>query len=112
MLDFFTLALLHCVKSVRIRNYCGPYFPAFVLNTETYGVSFHAVLVFVRNCRFILSYISAKDILVQGYNVNLTNVMFCFILLVSNQQFKTCHYHFTLTAYNVIWYVQKRTKTA
>ena len=26
--------MLHCVKSVRIRSYCGPYFPAFGLNTE------------------------------------------------------------------------------
>ena len=29
----------HCVKSVRIRSYFGPYFPAFGLNTERYGVS-------------------------------------------------------------------------
>ena len=29
----------HCVKSVRIRCYSGPYFPAFGLNTERYGVS-------------------------------------------------------------------------
>ena len=25
---------LHCVKSVRIRSFSGPYFPAFGLNTE------------------------------------------------------------------------------
>ena len=30
----------HCVKSVRIRSFSGPYFPAFGLNTERYGVSF------------------------------------------------------------------------
>ena len=30
---------LHCVKSVRIRSYSGPYFPAFGLNTERYGES-------------------------------------------------------------------------
>ena len=30
----------HCVKSVRIRSYSGPYFPAFGLNTEGYEVSF------------------------------------------------------------------------
>ena len=31
---------LHCVKSVRIRSYSGPYFfPAFGLNTERCGVS-------------------------------------------------------------------------
>ena len=29
----------HCVKSVNIRSYSGPYFPAFGLNTERYGVS-------------------------------------------------------------------------
>ena len=29
----------HCVKSVRIRSYSGPYFPAFRLNTERYSVS-------------------------------------------------------------------------
>ena len=28
-----------CVKSVRIRSYSGPYFPAFGLITERYGVS-------------------------------------------------------------------------
>ena len=30
---------LHQVKSVHIRSYSGPYFPAFELNTERYGVS-------------------------------------------------------------------------
>ena len=29
----------HCVKSARIRNYFGPYFPAFGLNAERYSVS-------------------------------------------------------------------------
>ena len=29
----------HCVKSVRIRSYSGPYFPASGLNTERFGVS-------------------------------------------------------------------------
>ena len=31
--------ILHCVKSVCIRSYSGPYFPAFRLNTERYSVS-------------------------------------------------------------------------
>ena len=30
---------LHWMKSVHIRSYSGPYFPAFELNTERYGVS-------------------------------------------------------------------------
>ena len=30
---------IHCLKSVRIRSYSGPHFPAFGLNTERYGVS-------------------------------------------------------------------------
>ena len=29
----------HCVKSVRIWSYSGPYFPAFGLNTERYRMS-------------------------------------------------------------------------
>ena len=29
----------HCVKSVHIRSYYGPHFPAFGLNTERYSVS-------------------------------------------------------------------------
>ena len=29
----------HFLKSVRIRSYFGPYFPAFGLNTERYGES-------------------------------------------------------------------------
>ena len=28
----------HCLKNVRIWSYSGPYFPAFGLNTERYGV--------------------------------------------------------------------------
>ena len=31
----------HCVKSVRIRSYSSPHFPAFGLNTETYSGSLH-----------------------------------------------------------------------
>ena len=27
----------HCVKSVRIRSYSGPYFPVFCPNAEKYG---------------------------------------------------------------------------
>ena len=33
------MILYHCVKSVHIRSYSGPYFPTFGLNTERYGVS-------------------------------------------------------------------------
>ena len=32
---------LHCVKSAHIRSFSGPYFPAFELNTERYGISLH-----------------------------------------------------------------------
>ena len=35
------LGTVHYVKSVRIRNYSGLYFPAFELNTERYFVSLH-----------------------------------------------------------------------
>ena len=30
---------MHCAKSVGIRSYSGPHFPAFALNTEIYSVS-------------------------------------------------------------------------
>ena len=48
ILHFFTSQLVirqqldktnYCVKSVRIRSYSGPHFPAFGLNTERYFVS-------------------------------------------------------------------------
>ena len=29
--------LSHCVKSARIRSFCGPYFPAFRLSAGKYG---------------------------------------------------------------------------
>ena len=29
---------VHCMKNVRIQSFSGPYFPAFGLNTERYGV--------------------------------------------------------------------------
>ena len=34
MFDKDLNAPLHCLKSVRIRSYSGPYFPVFGLNTE------------------------------------------------------------------------------
>ena len=38
--EFINEALnLHCVKSVRIQSYSGPYFPAFGLNKGRNGVS-------------------------------------------------------------------------
>ena len=30
--------LNHCVKSVRVRSFSGPYFHAFGMNSEIYGV--------------------------------------------------------------------------
>ena len=75
MCNLLTFLVLHCVKSVRIRNYSGPHFPAFGLNTERYGVSlriqsecgkmrtritlhtytFHAVLFIVGWCKISTS---------------------------------------------------------
>ena len=39
----------HCVKSVRMRSYSGPNFPAFGLNTERYSVSCLMLLTFVKD---------------------------------------------------------------
>ena len=33
--------LAHCVKSVHIRSFSGPYFPVFGLKTERHFVSLH-----------------------------------------------------------------------
>ena len=33
--------VIHYVKSVRVWSFSSPHFPAFVLNTERYGVSHH-----------------------------------------------------------------------
>ena len=51
--NFRRSAIIHCAKSVCIRNYSGPYFSAFGLNTERYSMqtritlnidTFHTVL--------------------------------------------------------------------
>ena len=34
MIEFFHSDVIHSVKTVRIRSYSGPYFPAFGLNTD------------------------------------------------------------------------------
>ena len=72
---------LHCVKSVRIRSFSGPYFPAFGLSKKKYSISlriqsecwkirtrktpnadtFHAVLIGSED--FIISRIVALDLL-------------------------------------------------
>ena len=33
------ISITHCVKSVHSRNFSGPYFSVFGLNTDSYGVS-------------------------------------------------------------------------
>ena len=40
-LGYISPLYFHCVKSVRIRSYSGPHFPAFKLNMERHGVSLH-----------------------------------------------------------------------
>ena len=39
LMKWIQLKHCHYVKSVRIRSFTGPYFPAFKLNTERYSVS-------------------------------------------------------------------------
>ena len=39
--DYYSLTLIHCVKSARIQSYSFPHFPSFGLNTERYRVSLH-----------------------------------------------------------------------
>ena len=42
---------LHCVKSVRIWSYSGPYFPAFGLNNSKYG-HFSRSVIFITTYHF------------------------------------------------------------
>ena len=39
--EYFHFSKILCVKYVRIRRFSGPYFRAFVQNTERFGVSLH-----------------------------------------------------------------------
>ena len=43
----------HCVKSVRIQSYSGPYFPAFGLNTERYSERYSVSLRIQSECEKI-----------------------------------------------------------
>ena len=38
-MEFAAGSGLYCVKSIRVQSFFGPYFLAFELNTEKYGVS-------------------------------------------------------------------------
>ena len=40
----FCLFKCHCVKSIHIRSCFGPYFPAFGLKTERYGVTMELII--------------------------------------------------------------------
>ena len=42
MQSFLLIDNFHCVKSVRIRIFSGPYFPAFGLNGEIRSISPHS----------------------------------------------------------------------
>ena len=39
--SFIRIFDFHCVKNVCIRNFSGPYFPVFGLNTDIYPVNLH-----------------------------------------------------------------------
>ena len=59
----------HCVKSVRIRSYSGPYFSVFGLNTDQYNSEYEHFLrsgrhVFVLLGFFVLVFMKRKFILV------------------------------------------------
>ena len=55
-----SLADHHCVKSVRIRSYSGPNFPAFGLNTGRY-LSNYGIKASVFRLTFLISRKLAKD---------------------------------------------------
>ena len=54
-INIYTITALqkkHCVKSARIRNYSGPDFPPFGLNTERYVVYFDLDIL-VETCHIL-----------------------------------------------------------
>ena len=47
---------MHCLKSVDIRGYSGPHFPAFGLNTDRYGGTLDDVMQWCKSeiCKHLL----------------------------------------------------------
>ena len=65
-----------CVKSIRIRSFFGPYFPAFGLDMEIYSVN-HAVLisVFCVNDTYLLSQYIAQYVTIYCCCHNCHNIL-------------------------------------
>ena len=74
----------HCVKSVRIRSYSGPYFPAFGLNTERHSRSVSLVL---RIFLDFLKFSCCKQLVSSQITDDVRKFLF---LTYSNRLFNNC----------------------
>ena len=77
----------HCVKSVRIWSFSGPYFPAFGLNTERYGVVSYPDRYYV----FFLN--DAPD---NGYSINVIQCVTISQITDSWRRLESRHFQSTL----------------
>ena len=60
--------MFHCVKSVHIRSYSGPHFPAFGLNTERYAVFVYWYYSVNKQARIYL-YTNIKTVMIKWQTV-------------------------------------------
>ena len=79
----FQVVARHWVKSVRIRRYSSPYFPAFVLSTERYFISFRIQT----KCRKIRTRITPNTVAfyaVRGWSRTLESLRMGFLVTIVN----------------------------
>ena len=66
------LKKFHCVKSVRIRSYSGPYLPALGLNAERYRLSLRVQTFIMEQFVEMLTAV-ARKIKERKYNTGIDN---------------------------------------
>ena len=66
------LKKFHCVKSVRIRSYSGPYLPALGLNAERYRLSLRVQTFIMEQFVEMLTAV-ARKIKERKYNTGIEN---------------------------------------
>ena len=66
------LKKLHCVKSVRIRSYSGPYLPALGLNAERYRLALRVQTFIMEQFVEMLTAV-ARKIKERKYNTGIDN---------------------------------------
>ena len=73
--DMKFFCFVHCVKSVRIRSFSGPYFPAFGLSTERYSASLRIQSEYVKIWTLFRSSLDFEWMSEAYLRLNQTSVM-------------------------------------